>query len=84
MIQNKDMDKTIRIVHMCQKLSKLGGHIIQYSNTIKNYPPSTICSYHKHIEQSNRIREFIKISESLHKEWENNDKSINKYWAGLS
>ena len=78
------MDKFMRIVKKYKYLSELGEHIIQHSNIIKNYPPSTIISYRKHMDQENRIHEFIKVSESLHKEWEKNDQSINKYWTGLS
>lgn len=83
-LQRIVMDKFVRIVQKYRYLSELGEHIIQHRNMIQNYPPSTSCSYIRHIEQENRIHEFIQISESLHKEWEKNDQSINRYWTGLS
>jgi len=76
------MDRFTRIVSKCKHLHELGEHIIRYKNSSNNIP-STMC-ISQHIEHENRIRKFIQISESLHKEWDENDYSINKYWVGLS
>lgn len=80
----REMDKFIRIVQRYQRLHELGTQIIQHRKMVSRYPPSTYYVYTHQEEQDNRIQEFIKISEEVHQEWDENDASINKYWTGLS
>ena len=77
------MDKFTRIVQRYQKLYELGVQIIQHKERMNRYPPSTYYLYTQQLEQDHRIQEFIKESEKVYKEWDTNEKSINKYWTGI-
>ena len=80
------MNKIPSIVRNHGKLYRIGKNIIKTHNALK-----TSTQYDMqwkngsiHDVQSERIEEFTRLSDTIHRDWELHHDDLHRYWTGLS
>ena len=76
------MSSFIKIVRNYENICRLGHKIINHKDLVRRAAPEKLDEEFR--KQEERIQEFVKLTETAHKEWKKNSYSVNTYWTGLS
>ncbi len=72
----------LRIVRNYENICKLGHEIMKHKQHVRTVPREKLGE--EFLKQEKRIDEFMKATESAHKEWNKSQNTVNPYWTGLS